>query len=315
MGADEPVLLIEDAQSARDLVERLGRAVRQPLQRRPASQQQRPMLALEIGQDRLALGPSRRRQPFPQEIAVESIMPRVLEQLDLDVGQKILVELEPGLDEGHLVAEQFLALGADAAEVVIEPDGVQPTDAAIVEQGLDPCEVGEGMVGPAALLVQRRRGAGHLGLLVLDDLGLEFQQIGQPMRLEPLQEILRLSRRVLLVGRLLLQVALLPVRRGSITLMHQLERLLQELDLRVADLHLHLANARQLGLQREFGLDDLEPQGIEPRRPLGVDLSLLGQLTRPGRRRAGDDIALRPPGLRRSHPLEQLVSLGSTCIL
>ena len=86
-----------------------------------------------------------------------AVVQRILEQLDLDAGQRVLVVLEPGLDDRHLVAEQPVALRADAAEVVVEPDRVQPADPAVVEQCLDPREVGRGVVGQAPLLVQRRR--------------------------------------------------------------------------------------------------------------------------------------------------------------
>ena len=177
------------------------------------------MLSLELGQDLLGLGPSRGRQPLPEPVELAPVVEGFLEKFDLDVGQEVLVLLESRLDDGHLAAEQAVALGADAAEIIVEADGVQPADSAVIEQGLDPGEILLGVVGLAGLIVERGRGAGHLGLLVLQDLGLELQQIGRTMGDEPLEGILRSSRRILLLGRLFLQVAFFPVGDRAITIL------------------------------------------------------------------------------------------------
>ena len=158
MSADEPVLFVENAEPAHDLLKGVRCAIGELLEGDSPSHQQRPMLALELGQQCLALGPARRRHTLPQEIVLEAVVQRVLEQLELDIGQGVLVELELCLDGGHLVAEQAVAFGADAAKVVVEADRVEPADVAVVEQLLDPREIELGVVGQVCAVRQEGDG-------------------------------------------------------------------------------------------------------------------------------------------------------------
>ena len=105
----------------------------------------------------LALGPARRRQALAQKIVLEAVVQRILKQLELDVGERILVKLELGFDRGHLVLEQSVAFRADAAKLVVEANRVEPADLAVFEQFLDVGEVEVGVVRQGLLLFVGRR--------------------------------------------------------------------------------------------------------------------------------------------------------------
>src|SRR5262245_19015683 len=92
------------------------------------------------------------RDTFAQEIVLESDVQEILDQLELDAGQGVFVELQLRLDRGHLILEQPVALRADPAKIVVEPDRVEPADASVVEQAFDLGEIAVGAVGEAALL-------------------------------------------------------------------------------------------------------------------------------------------------------------------
>ena len=103
------------------------------------------------------------RQPLQQRVVLDLVGQRVLDQLELDTGQHIFIILQLRLDRGQLVPEEPVALRADAAEVVVQPEGVEPADVAVVEKLLDLGEVALGAIGQGALLFQRGAAAGRPG--------------------------------------------------------------------------------------------------------------------------------------------------------
>ncbi len=87
---------------------------------------------------------------------------------------------------------------------------------------------------------------------------LEFQQVGQSVGSEPFQGILRSQRRILFVGRLFLEFALLPFGDRGIALLQQIECSLEDLDPSLVHLRGQLADARQFRLQDELGFEGPE---------------------------------------------------------
>ena len=112
------------------------------------------MFSLELEQEALARGPSLGRNAFFQELVLEAIVEGVLEEFDLDIGQGVLEELQMGFDNGHLVADQSLAFRCDTAEFVIQADGVEAADLAVVEQLADLSEILVGVVSEGLLFLE-----------------------------------------------------------------------------------------------------------------------------------------------------------------
>ena len=95
-------------------------------------------------------------------------------------------------------------------------------------------------------------------------------------------------------GGLLLERPLLPLGRRAVAGLHRLQRPLGDLDLHLGDLERQVAHARQLGLQRDPGLEGVEPHGLGTRLPLGVEQPLAGHPPRRrGGRRRGRALAVR----------------------
>ena len=118
------------------------------------------MLLLEVGSSRFSpSAPGSGETPLAEQVVLVAIMQRVLEQLDFDICQGILEELQPGFDGRHVIFHQLVTLRADQAKLVIEDDGVEPADAAILEKLLDPNEIFIGAVGQV-FAAPRTRGKG-----------------------------------------------------------------------------------------------------------------------------------------------------------
>ena len=156
LGANEPVFLVEDGEAPSDLLEGMGCSFRELFEGLLAAHEDLAVFFLEVEQDVLSRGPSLGRDTFFQEIAFKAVVERVLEELDLYIGQGVLEALQPGLDNGHFVADQSLAFRRDAAEFIIQADRIEPANATVVEQLSDLGEILVGVVGERLLFLERR---------------------------------------------------------------------------------------------------------------------------------------------------------------
>src|SRR5262249_3739031 len=95
-------------------------------------------------------------ETFLQEVALEAIVERVFEELDLDIGQLFLKELQATFDQGHFILDQALAFGRDPAELVGQPEGVQAADLAVVQELTDLSEVLIRVISESLLFLERR---------------------------------------------------------------------------------------------------------------------------------------------------------------
>ena len=178
VGPDEAVLFLEHAQPARHLFERLRGAGDQLGQDSLLPHQHSLVAALQLREIASRLAVPLRRQPFQHGVVLDLVGQRVLDQLELDIGQCILIVLQLRLDAGQLVPQDPVALGTDAAEVVIQPQSIEPADVPIIEKLLDLVKVGLCAVGQGTLLLQCGVSAGGQGLFVLDDPCLELEELG-----------------------------------------------------------------------------------------------------------------------------------------
>ena len=217
-----------------------------------------------------ALGCDAAGSALQQVLQLGPVVPRVVDQLHLDVAQGVLGRREPVGGDGEVAADDPGPLGAEPAEVVVEPQGVEVADLAVVEQRLDPGEVGLGVVGQGALLVVGRGRVGRQGVLGGDDPGLQFQKRGGPARPVALDGVARAVGAGPLPGGGPVQLALLTVggRPGSAGSSGRASAA-RAVRARSEHLEVQAREFRAPGLHREEGLERLEPLDLDARPPNG----------------------------------------------
>ena len=133
-----------------------------------------------------------------------------VDQFQLRGAQRVFALHHAGRGKGQLVALDAFALAAEAAEVVVEPDRVELTDLAVVEQALDLIEIRLRGIRQDLLLRQRRRfAAGGISAFAPDDGRFQFEQVGAAFRAVAFQRVVGSRGLGLLVGGRAVQVVLL----------------------------------------------------------------------------------------------------------
>jgi hypothetical protein len=309
--ADERVLVVEGLNPLEDALVRLLGAPGQVLQDVPAAVEHAPVPGLELFEHRAGLGSAVGGQLLEEGLAVEAIVARVVHEVDLGIGQGVLVSGQLGLGGGQVGADDLRPLGADPAEVVLEPEGVERADRAVVEQLFQLLEVGDGLVLERRLLLDRDPAIGGVGLLISEHLRLQLQELRGPLSPPALEGVDQVRGAGFFLGNGLLQDNPLPLGEGGVSGLHSLGEQPGEMHPRALRLKLQGHEVDSPRVQGDLCLDRGNPLGLDAGLPVEVDELLAGKdKGLAGRHRRQGRLALATLGVQGGEPLKDLVSPG-----